>query len=114
MKRRIDAASNGYYKRLCDSLDAAIDAAFGIAGTREDPSAAEIIKTADGQALLIESQELLHDGGEALRADLEIPHNVLDLLPALPDLLSPELAEEQFLAVHRRLGGASGRRELTD
>ncbi len=53
------------------------------------------------------------DGGEGLRADLEIPHNVLDSLPALPDLLSPEQAERHFLAAHRRLGGESGRRELS-
>jgi len=40
LKRRLDAESNGYYKRLTDKLDAAIDASFGIEGLRRDPAVA--------------------------------------------------------------------------
>ena len=89
LERRIDAASGGYYSRLCDALDAAIDEAFGISGLRDDPLAAEVIRAADEQALLIESQDLLHDGGRGLRADRDIPESLVDSLPAMRGCSTP-------------------------
>ena len=105
LKRRIDAASGGYCSRLCDALDAAIHEAFGISGFRDDPLAAEVIKAADEQALLIESQDLLHDGGRGLRADRDIPESLVDSLPAMRGLLDPSQAEQQFVSAHERLVG---------
>ena len=105
LKRRIDAESGGYYERLCESLDTAIDAAFEIEGVRGDAVAAGVIKAADERALLIESRELLHDGGRGLRADRHVPETVVASLPALGPLLDPEQAEALFVSAHERLSG---------
>lgn len=45
LKRRINAASDGYYERLCDSLDRAINVAFGIGPAGSDPMVARISRT---------------------------------------------------------------------
>lgn len=102
LKRRINAASDNYYEKLCQSLDRAIDTAFGIGDLRADPAVVEIIKDADQRALLLEARKLLHDGGKGLSADRRLAHDAVDGLPELPAPLDPRTAEQEFLAAHAR------------
>lgn len=88
---------------MCDKLDYAISATFGITGVRTDPYRAAVVKEADTTALLIESRELLHDGGLGLRRDRGIREDEVNLLPCLGPLLGPEDAEAEFVAAHERL-----------
>lgn len=102
LKRRLDAESGGYYGRLCQSLDAAIEKAFGIDGVHDDPVAIGIIKAADKQALFMEARILLHDGGEGIRGDRQRTRDAVMAIGQLSDLLAPPQAERQFLATHTR------------
>lgn len=108
LKRRLDAESGGYYGRLCQSLDAAIEKAFGIDGVHDDPVAIGIIKAADKQALFMEARILLHDGGEGIRGDRQRTRDAVMAIGQLSDLLAPPQAERQFLATHTRSCQRSG------
>lgn len=104
LKKKVRQVTN-VYDQASRALDLAIAEAFGFVWPEKDSQEWAAIKRADNQALLMETSQLLPDGGQGLHQDCEIDEEELRNLEPPEKPLPPAEAEARSLQAHSELTG---------